>query len=230
MARKPRLFVTGMPHHVVLRGNNRDRIFNKDADYFFFLDVIREAKEKHPCLLYAYCLMINHIHLLLAPLEEGNITLLMKLVGAKYVRYMNKAYRRTGTLWEGRYKCSLVQDDTYLAVCLRYIEMNPVRAGVVMSPEEYQWSSYRFRAYGEDYAILDRDPWYEGLGLREEDRQQEYRSFFEKPEDDAMPKLIRKMTLKGGIVGDDRFKEKIRQLTGKALILRPRGRPRLQNK
>ena len=230
MARKPRLFLEGMPHHVVQRGNNKDQIFFKSSDYLLFLEVLREAKKKHPCLLYAYCLMTNHIHLLLSPLQEENIPLLMKLVGAKYVRYINKAYARTGTLWEGRFKCSLVQDDAYLAACLRYIEMNPVRAGLVTSPEVYQWSSYRFRAYGEDYAILDRDPWFEELGLQEEDRRQQYRFFFQKPEDDLVLKMIREMTLKGGIIGNEQFKLRIKRLTGREVILRPQGRPCLQNK
>ncbi|MDD4941251.1 MAG: transposase [Candidatus Omnitrophica bacterium] len=230
MARKPRLFVAGMPHHVVQRGNNRQQIFFTDADYFFFLNVLKEAKKKHPCLLYAYCLMMTHIHLLLAPLQEDNIALFMKFLGAKYVRYINKAYGRTGTLWEGRFKCSLVQDDAYLAACVRYIEMNPVRAGLAASPGEYRWSSYRFRAYGEDYAIVDRDPWYEGLASQDYERQQEYRRFFQMPEDEGTTGLIREMTLKGGIVGKEGFKARIRQLTGREIVLRPPGRPELQNK
>ena len=230
MARKPRLFVEGMPHHVVQRGNNRSPIFFKGADYLFFLNVLREAKEKHPCLLYGYCLMINHFHLLIAPLEVENITLLMKFLGAKYVRYVNKAYGRTGSLWEGRFKCSLVQDDAYFSTCLRYIEMNPVRAGLVASPEEYQWSSYRFRAYGEDYGILDRDPRYEGLGSCDQERQHEYRRFFMAAEADAEWTWVRETTLKGGILGNEEFKERIAQLTGQDVVLRPQGRPRKAKK
>ncbi|PIP19290.1 MAG: transposase, partial [Candidatus Omnitrophica bacterium CG23_combo_of_CG06-09_8_20_14_all_41_10] len=148
MARKPRLFVADIPCHVIQRGNNHSPIFFSDKDYLIFLAMLQEAKIKHPCSIYSYCLMANHFHLLIAPKEKENVSLLMKLLGAKYVRYVNKAHKRSGTLWEGRFKCSLIDGDPYFLTCLRYIEMNPVRAGIVNAPELYHWSSYRVRAFG----------------------------------------------------------------------------------
>ena len=178
MSRRTRLFVAGMPHHVLQRGNNKNRIFFSPGDYKFFLEVLYEAKLKHPCRIYSYCLMTNHFHLLVVPEKEENISLLMKLLGAKYVRYINKAYGRTGTLWEGRFKCSLLQEELYFLSCIRYIEMNPLKAGMVNSPELYRWSSFRFRGFGEKDRILDLDPWYNSIGEHPKERQLEYRRFF----------------------------------------------------
>ncbi|MDD2680194.1 MAG: transposase [Candidatus Omnitrophica bacterium] len=201
MARRPRLFVTGIPYHVVQRGNNRIPIFLTSRDYFFFLEVLQEAKTKYPCLIYSYCLMTNHFHLLIEPREDNNVSLLIKLLGAKYVRYINKNYKRSGTLWEGRFKSSLIDKELYFLTCLRYIEMNPVRAGIVNSPESYYWSSYRVRAFGEKSPIVDLDPWYNSLGYDSKERQIKYRQFFQNLIPEATVKLLREMTNKNGIVG-----------------------------
>ena len=230
MARKPRLFVTGIPYHVVQRGNNKGQIFFSDNDYSFFLDVLQEAKAKHPCLIYSYCLMSNHFHLLIEPNEKENISLLMKLLGAKYVRYINKAHGRTGTLWEGRFKCSMVGEEVYFLSCMHYIENNPLRAGIADYPESYRWSSYRARAFGEKNRILDLCPWYNNLGYDMKERQQKYRQFFEVSIPEFTLELIREMTKKGGIVGSDKFKEQIGNLLHKEIIIRSPGRPKKQEK
>jgi putative transposase len=230
MARKPRLCLVGMPHHIVQRGNNKDPIFFSDGDYLLFLDILREAKRKHPCLIYGYCLMPNHFHFLVAPLADENLSLFMKLLGGKYVRNINKAYGRTGSLWESRFKCALVDNDAYFLTCLRYIEMNPVRAGIVSTPDEYRWSSFRFRGHGEDYNILDSDLRYEGLGTCPRDRQEEYRRFFQDPNEDAVCTWMRETTHKGGIIGSNEFINKIQQVIGKDVITRPQGRPSLGEK
>jgi putative transposase len=227
MARKPRLFITGMPYHVIQRGNNKIPIFSKEEDYLFFLELIREAKVKYPCRLYSYCLMANHFHLLIEPVQEKeNISLLIKLLGAKYVRYFNKKYKRSGTLWEGRFRGSLVDKEAYFLACFRYIEMNPVRANISRYPELYPWSSYRFRAFGEKSGILDLDPWYNSLGYNLEERQVRYRQLFQGLFPESTLKLIREMTNKNGIVGGIDFKAHIELLACRDIIIRPVGRPR----
>lgn len=228
MPRQPRLFVAGIPYHVTQRGNNRAPIFFSDSDYSFFLDVLQEAKAKHPCLVYAYCLMPNHFHLLLQPRDEHNVSLLIKLIGAKYVRYINKTNNRSGTLWQGRFKCSLIEQELHFINCLRYIEMNPVRSGIVKFPEQYRWSSYRFRAMGEKNPVLDFDPWYISLSDNPSDRQARYRHYFADTLPDSTLKLFREMTNRNGIVGGANFKVQIEHSVHREIIVRPAGRPRIE--
>lgn len=211
MARKPRLSVTDVPFHVVQRGNNRNPIFFCDNDRYFFLNVLQEAKIKYPCFIYAYCLMPNHPHLLIEAKEENNISLLMKFLGGKYVHYVNQRYKRTGTLWDGRFKSSLIDAESYFLACLFYIEMNPVRAGIVNSPELYRWSSYRARAFGEKNSILDLDPWYNSLGSTAEERQIGYRQFFQNSIPELTLKLIRETTNRGGLLGSDVFRKRVKR-------------------
>ncbi len=230
MARKPRLFVPGIPCHVIQRGNNKSPIFFNNNDYSFFLDVLHEAKLKYPCRIYAYCLMANHFHLLIEPEEKDNISLLMKLLGVKYVSYVNKFYKRTGTLWEGRFRSTLIDEEFYFFTCLHYIEMNPLRAGITNSPELYRWSSYRIRAIGEKSSILDFDPWYNSLGSNAQQRQSRYQQLFKNSIPEPTCKLIREMTNKGGIVGSNKFKERIENMLHKKIVIRAPGRPKKQGK
>jgi len=227
MPRNPRLFVADVPCHVVQRGNNKVPIFLRDEDYLFFLEVLQEAKKKHPCFIYSYCLMTNHFHLLIEPKErDDNVSLLIKLLGSRYVRYVNKNYNRSGTLWEGRFKSSLIDRESYFLTCLHYIEMNPVRAGIVVSPELYRWSSYRVRAFGEKSPILDLDYWYNNLDFNPEERQAKYRHFFRHVIPRPKLDILREMTNKNGIIGSVAFKEQIEQVTHKKIVIRPVGRPR----
>lgn len=230
MPRKPRLFVADIPYHIVQRGNNRNPIFFSDDDYAYFLGVLQEAKIKHRCFIYSYCLMTNHFHLLVKPEEKDNVSWLVKLLGAKYVCYFNKTYKRTGTLWEGRFKSSLIDEELYFLACLHYIEMNPVRAGIVSSPELYRWSSYRVRAFGEKSPVVDLDPWYNSLADNETGRQLKYRKFFQNLIPESTCNLIREMTKKNGIVGGEGFKNLIEELTHKEIIFRSPGRPKKNEK
>lgn len=138
MPRKPRFQLPGYPQHIVQRGNNSQACFLAEQDYHYSLDALGDACAKYACQLHAYVLMTNHVHLLLTPGKEWGISQLMQSVGRKYVRYINKEYRRTGTLWEGRYKASLIQSDRYLLTCYRYIELNPVQASMVNHPAQYK--------------------------------------------------------------------------------------------
>jgi putative transposase len=143
MARLPRLTVTDYPHHVILRGNNRQRIFGADADFRRMCDLLAEHAKAQGVEVHAYVLMDNHLHLLLTPRLERALPKMMQAVGRSYVRYFNDAHQRTGTLWEGRYRSTLIQTERYLLACMVYIDLNPVRAGMVAQPQDYVWSSHR---------------------------------------------------------------------------------------
>lgn len=149
MARLPRFVIPGHPQHVIVRGNNREPIFYTEADYQFYLEKLKQACDKHSCDVHAYVLMTNHVHLLITPHKENGISKTMQMLGRYYVQYFNYSYERTGTLWEGRYKASLIDSDNYALICYRYIELNPVRADMVDHPSEYPWSSYSHNALGE---------------------------------------------------------------------------------
>ena len=127
MARLPRYFIKNQPQHLIQRGNNRGVIFGTDEDYEFYLECLREASEANGLKIHAYVLMTNHVHLLASPTEETSISKTFQSVGRRYVQYYNYHYNRTGTLWEGRYKATLIDSSGYLLTCMRYIEMNPVR-------------------------------------------------------------------------------------------------------
>ena len=153
-------------------------VFVSTEDYLFYLDNLKEWKEKLRCRLHAYCLMGNHVHLLVDPGDDGrNLGLLMKRVAGRQTRYRNRLECRTGTLWEGRYKSSPVSSDEYLLACSRYIELNPVRAGIVKAPEDYQWSSYHLKVNPNQTVWIDLDPLFRALGRNEQERAKKYREW-----------------------------------------------------
>ena len=164
MPRKPRFYIAGMPVHVVQRGNNRQPRFFDDADYSAYLKWLREAAEKYGCAIHAYVLMTNHVHILATPEDTNGISRMMQYVGRWYVPYINKTYGRSGTLWEGRYKSSLIDAANYFLACSRYIEMNPVRAGMVSQPWDYVWSSYACNAEGKADKVVQPHVLYNTLG------------------------------------------------------------------
>ena len=174
MPRQPRFQLPGMPQHVIQRGNNRAACFFDQADYNHYLQSLHEACKRYGCKLHAYVLMTNHVHLLMTPEADGAISSVMQSTGGRYVKYINKFYERTGGLWEGRYKASLVQTERYLLTCYRYIEMNPVRAGMVSHPAEYQWSSYRANSQEEENDILTPHEEYLRLGKNPRERAWSY--------------------------------------------------------
>jgi len=149
MPRRPRVHLADTPLHIVQRGHNRDACFFAEADYLAYRDWLGEGLRATGCQLHAYVQMTNHVHLLLTPPDVGAVSRLMISLGRRYVAYINKTYRRTGTLWDSRYKASLVQAEDYLLVCQRYIELNPVRAAMVDDPAHYRWSSYRANGLGQ---------------------------------------------------------------------------------
>ena len=226
MPRPPRLVVPNYPHHVILRGNNRSAIFNKDEDRRFFIMCLKEAKEKTGSKIYSYCLMTNHVHFIIVPLKEDALGDMMQSLGRKYVQYINRNYNRTGTLWEGRFKSGLISNDSYLLVCSVYIESNPVRSKMVKNPGDYPWSSYCRKAEGENNLIVDIDPLYEDLGKTDRERQSNYRKWFTRELSPDNMKLIRHATQKGGIIGNESFINMITKMVGRRVALRSRGRPK----
>jgi putative transposase len=212
MARLPRFVIPDHPQHVIVRGNNREPIFIADDDYHFYLEKLKLACEKHECALHAYVLMTNHVHLLITPHSEEGLSKVMQMIGRYYVQYFNHSYQRTGTLWEGRYKATLIDSEHYLLTCYRYIELNPVRANAMAEhPADYPWSSYRFNALGQENELITPHEEYLKLGRSDEQRQQAYQSLFDNHVSEATLDEIRQATNKAWVLGSDYFKDKIEQ-------------------
>lgn len=209
MARLPRFVIVGQPQHIIVRGNNREPIFYADDDYRFYLEKLKKACSKHQCDVHAYVLMTNHVHLLITPHKKDGLSKVIQMLGRYYVQYFNHTYQRTGTLWEGRYKATLIDSEHYALGCYRYIEMNPVRANMVNHPAEYPWSSYAYNALGKASELVVEHELYKRLGANNKLRRESYRALF----DEAIPQKtideIREATNKSWVLGSDFFKETI---------------------
>ena len=169
--------------------------------------------------------MTNHVHLLMTPREKHSISSVMQSIGRRYVQYINQTYRRTGTLWEGRHKASLVDEENYLLICMRYIELNPVRTNLVSHPSEYRWSSYRCNASTEENKLTFRHDTYDSLGFSREERAQAYRSLFSSKLEPHEVTLIRQSATFSMPVGNSRFKKQIEKALNKKIGYAQRGRP-----
>lgn len=225
MPRKPRMYLPGVPSHVVQRENDRQACFFEQENYLFYLDCVGQAYRRYEVALHAYVLMTNHVHLLMTPATEIGISRVMQLVGNRYVQYINKSYRRTGTLWEGRHKASLIDAERYLLTCYRYIELNPVRAGMVAHPGDYPWSSFRNHTMGQASALIqDHDVFY-GLGSTVEERCYRYRELFRTCLNDGEIHDIRRSASYSMPLGDDRFKIQIESMLRRSVGYAARGRP-----
>ena len=226
MARLARVSPVGVPVHVYQRGNNHQVVFADESDFVAYLGWLIEYSKKYEVEVHSWCLMTNHIHLLCTPRQEGGISKMMQALGRQYVRYFNYQYKRSGTLWEGRYKSCLVQEDTYLLDLYRYIEMNPVTADMVKEPSEYTWSSYQINALGKKSKLLTPHRLYLQLGKDDTERQNSYRDLFNAHVvDTKLIEDIENATNKGMALGNDRFKAQIELLTGRRLTAKKAGRP-----
>lgn len=223
MPRLPRYVLPGHPQHVIQRGNNRCPIFAADDDYGCFRHYLREACERHDCRIHAYVLMTNHVHLVMTPEKEDSLGRVLQSVGRRYVQYFNTTYRRTGTLWEGRYKATVIDTERYLLSCYRYVELNPVRASMVNHPGEYPWSSYAANALGKPDVLVTPHDLYQALGSCPDQRHKAYRALFEVHLDNKTLEEIRQATQKGWALGNDRFKEEIERLIQRRTCPLPRG-------
>lgn len=230
MARLPRYVVPGQPQHIIQRGNNRQVIFAAEADYQFFRDALIEAAKQHGLIIHAYVWMTNHIHLLATPMFEHSISKVFQSVGRKYVQYFNFTYKRSGTLWEGRYRATVVDSERYLLTVMRYIELNPVRAGMCQHPAEYPWSSYAFNALGvvgPNTEWLQPHEEYLRFGLNLAEWQTGYLALFntEIEKDDLIN--IRESVHKGWALGGDKFKATIALLSNRPAASKGIGRPKI---
>lgn len=178
MPRQPRVVIAGQPHHIIQRGNNKQNIFNAPRDYLYFLHKLYEASIECDCDIHAYVLMTNHTHLLITPKAQENLSQMMRKLGTCYVNYFNHNYGRTGSLLEGRYKSSTITDETYFLICMRYIELNPVRAYMVKHPSDYEWSSYHANALGKKNPLVSHHSIYLSLSKDEAQRNELYKELF----------------------------------------------------
>ncbi|MDP1635053.1 MAG: transposase [Gallionellaceae bacterium] len=226
MPRRARISLGGVPLHIIQRGNNRQACFFTDDDYRFYLDHLSQCAQHAGCAVHAYVLMTNHVHLLLTPRESGASGRLMKLLGQRYVQHVNRLYRRSGTLWEGRFRSCIVQDEAYLLGCSRYIELNPVRAGMVAHPAEYPWSSYRANAQGEANGLVEAHPLYTALGRQTQQRQTAYRDLFHQEFEPGFADEIRRATNGNFALGSERFLAEVTAALGCRAIPGKSGRPR----
>ena len=231
MARLPRYYIKDQPQHIIQRGNNREPIFAANEDYLFYIECLQEAAKRHDLSIHAFVLMTNHVHLLASPQSVDSIPKTLQSVGRRYVQYFNHSYKRTGTLWEGRYKATVIDSDKYLLTCMRYIELNPVRAGMVEHPRDYNWSSYVANGEGKKNAQLTKHYLYQQLGVNETERVSAYQQLFQSTIADIELETIRESTNKGWCLGNDLFKEKVEHLSERQAKPKPKGRPKkLQDK
>jgi putative transposase len=205
MPRRPRIFIPGHPVHVIQRGNNRGQVFFGGEDGKKYLDWLAAAATQHGLAIHAYVLMSNHIHLLASPENSQSLPRAMRDVNWHYSRYVNTTQQRTGTLWEGRYRASLLDSDSYFFSCSRYIELNPVRAGMAATPGAYRWSSYRHNGEAKADPVITPHALYTALGETSEARAEAYRALFEGALADKTLDDIRGAVNSGRPLGSDSF-------------------------
>jgi putative transposase len=225
MPRRPRIKLSGLPQHLVQRGVNREPCFFADEDFTCYLHWLIKAAADYHCAIHSYALMTNHVHLLVTPDHPDGLSRLMQSVGRRYVQYVNRTYKRTGTLWEGRFKSSVVQEADYFLMCSRYIELNPVRAGMVADPGQYRWSSYRHNGLGQPDERLTPHAEYLALGQQGQDRCEVYRNLFRTELDEAAICDIRLALAQGQPLGNTRFSEALCEAAGIRRTQAKRGRP-----
>lgn len=225
MPRPKRICIPGLPHHIVQRGNNRLATFYKAVDYTSYLIILGETATEHQVSIHAYALMTNHVHLLLTPSTEDGLSLTMQALGRRYVTHINQTYGRSGTLWEGRFKGSVIDGERYCLSCYRYIDLNPLRAGLVDQPADYRWSSFRSNGLGFADCLLTPHPLYEQLGATRQERAARYCELVNEQLDGNVIRHIRYGIRKGMPVGSDRFKADIEYHLGRRLGSGRVGRP-----
>ena len=230
MARLPRLNMSGVPQHVIQRGNNKKACFFEEQDYKVYLDKLKEYGAKLEVEIHSFVLMTNHVHLLMTPKEGNGVSRLMQSLGRYYVRYINKKYDRTGTLWEGRFKSTLIDSENYLLTVCRYIELNPVRANMVEQPAEYPWSSFRRNALGTPISLITSHEVYERLAKTDKTRQKRYLALFENELTDYTMEEIRNSVNRSWVLGSKKFRNQVERETGRRAEPSQRGGDRKSEK
>ena len=225
MARLPRLTLAGYPHHIILRGNNRQAIFMDSADFQRMLALLQAHAIEQGVQLHAYVLMSNHLHLLLTPLQNDSLPKMMQAVGRAYVLYFNKRHGRSGTLWEGRYRSALIQTERYFMACMVYIDLNPVRAGMVGQAADYPWSSHGHYIGRQNEAWLTPHPMYWEMGNTPFAREASYAAMIQSGIDQKQQQALTSSTLSGWALGEDGFVESLQKQTSRRVNPAKAGRP-----
>lgn len=226
MGRGSRITITGIIHHVINRGNNRQVVFRDDSDYKNYIELIERYKEKYGFRLYSYVLMSNHIHLLIEAGEKGNISKIMQGLTLAQTKYFGIKYKTSGHVWQGRFKSPIVGEESYLLEVSRYIELNPVRTSLVKMPEEYEWHSYATHAYGKKNLLIEDHVYYESLGKTKEERQTRYREFVKEGLSEEKLKAIRDSVISGKGYGSEEYLQKVEESIKARLRKGRRGRPK----
>ena len=228
MARLPRYNIINQPQHIIQRGASGQRIFHEPQDYQYYQDCLDAAAYNNDLKVHAFVLMPNHVHILASPGSHNTISRTIQSIGRNYVQYFNECNRGSGTIWEGRYRATVIDCKQYLLTCSRYIELNPVRAGLAKTPKDYPWSSYARNANNQPNEMISPHNRYLKLGANEKERASAYRALFKQKIDDETINTITDATLKGWALGDARFASKIEKLCGRRATQLSKGRPRNQ--
>jgi putative transposase len=226
MARLPRYYIKNQPQHIIQRGIDQQDIFYDEVDYQYYLDCLYAAAYNNDLKIHAYVLMPNHVHLLASPGEEKSISRTLQSLGRNYVQHFNDNYENQGTLWEGRYRATVLDPAEHLLSCSRYIEHNPVRSGLTKNPKEYQWSSYAHNALGKSDECITEHRTYMQLGKTDKERSKAYRDLFKKAMTTDEVNAITNATNKGWALGNAKFVKKIEQATNRRATPLPKGRPK----
>ena len=226
MARLPRYTITNQTQHIVQQGRDFQQVFFEEQDYNYFRDCLDAAAYNYGLKIHAYVLMPDHVHILATPGSSDSVSRTVQSVGRNYVQYFNECNQGSGTLWEGRYRATVIDEKQYLLTCSRYIELNPVRAGLVKSPRDYRWSSYAHNALGKGDEMITAHKLYRELGANTEECSKAYRALFKQKIDKNTVELITESALKGWALGDEKFIRKIEKLSGRRARQLPKGRPR----
>lgn len=225
MARLPRLVVPHQPHHIIQSGIDHQAIFRDADDFGIFLGWLREAAKQFKVAIHAYVLMPSHVHLLASPSDETGLARMMQWVGRHYVPYFNAKYQRVGTLWQGRYKATVIESEQYFLICSKYIELNPVRTGLAAQPEDYSWSSFSHHIGSKPDPVITDHPLYWALGNTPFDREAAYRALMENGLTNNEVIALNEATLKGWPLGSEKFKKALANQVKRRVAPAKRGRP-----
>ena len=225
MPRTARIAPKEYVYHILTRGNNRQEVFKDERDYKKYIEILQRYKDKYKFELYHYVLMRNHVHLILESIERGGtLAEIMKGINLSYAQYYKKRFKHIGHFWQDRYKSIIISKDDYLLACGSYVELNPVRAGIVEDPKDYKWSSYNVYAYGKKDFIADEHSIYKGLSRNEAERRKKYREFIKgmiKEKDAMRGEMSRRV-----IYGSEDFIDKVTTEYNVEAVIKLKGRPK----
>ena len=226
MARLPRYSIVNQPQHIILQGIEGNTLYFEEQDFQYFRDCLDAAAYNYELKVHAYLLMPDHVHILATPARVDGVSRTVQSVGRNYVQYYNESYGSVGTLWESRYRATVIEPNAYLLACSQYIEMNPVRNGLVDKPQDYRWSSYAHNAQAKTDEMFTEAKQYQRLGDTAKQRARAYRALFRKKQPDELVEQLTASAMKGWALGDKKFIAKIEKLSGRRASQLPRGRPR----